>query len=66
MNKQVNLFMKKPPQHLIEPYELQAYTWNTDDTYDHLIIIRIGILPVHVAAPWLMSFDERIHSILGG
>jgi len=52
--------------HLVEPFELQAYTWNLDDTYEHIIIIRVGILPVYVAAPWLLSFDERIHSILGG
>lgn len=27
------------------PYQLQAWTWNDDDTYAHDVIIRIGILP---------------------
>lgn len=27
-----------------EPLELQAYTWNLDDTYPHTVIIRIGLL----------------------
>lgn len=27
-----------------KPLQLEAYTWNLDDTYDHSIIIRIGIL----------------------
>ena len=26
-----------------EPYELEAYTWNTDDTYDHTITVRVVI-----------------------
>lgn len=26
------------------PFELEAWTWNLDDTYEHDIIIRIGIL----------------------
>lgn len=26
------------------PYELNCFTWNTDDTYDHTITLRIGIL----------------------
>ena len=25
------------------PYQLEAYTWNLDDTYTHRVIIRIGI-----------------------
>lgn len=29
---------------MTEPYELEAYTWNEDDTYAHGVIIRIGIL----------------------
>lgn len=29
---------------LEEPYELQAWTWNEDDTYDHTVLIRIGLL----------------------
>lgn len=26
------------------PFQLEAYTWNEDDTYSHAVIIRIGIL----------------------
>lgn len=26
------------------PYTLTAYTWNDDDTYSHLVIVRFGIL----------------------
>ena len=51
---------------LVDPYEFQAYTWNTDDTLAHLLIIRIGILPVNVAAPWLMSLDDKLKTIIGG
>ena len=62
----VNISFREFIPVLTEPLEFQALTWNTDDTYAHLLIIRIGILPVNVAAPWLMSFDERIKSALGG
>ena len=61
----VNISFREHIPHLIEPYELQAYTWNLDTLYAHTVIVRIGVLPVHVAAPWLLSFDERIKSILG-
>lgn len=27
------------------PLQLEAWTWNDDDTYEHLVIIRLGILP---------------------
>lgn len=27
------------------PLQFEAWTWNDDDTHDHLVIIRIGILP---------------------
>lgn len=30
------------------PYQLEAYTWNLDDTYDHRVIIRIGIKAIGV------------------
>lgn len=26
------------------PYEFQVYTYNTDDTYDHLAVVRIGLV----------------------
>jgi hypothetical protein len=48
-----------------EPYLLQAYYYNEDDTYDHEIIVRLGILPVSVVAPWLQSYNERLLAALG-
>lgn len=27
------------------PFRLEAYTWNDDTAYAHLVIVRIGILP---------------------
>lgn len=27
-----------------EPYQLRAVCWNEDDTYDHTIYVRVGIL----------------------
>jgi hypothetical protein len=50
---------------LIEPYILTAHTWNLDDTYAHLIIIRIGILTPEIIAPWLMTYQERIQAAMG-
>lgn len=47
------------------PYVFTAYTWNEDDTNDHLLIIKLGILPPRVVAPWLMSFEEQLSSALG-
>ncbi len=29
---------------LAAPFEFQAYSWNLDDTYDHLIQVRIGMV----------------------
>jgi hypothetical protein len=37
------------------PFELKAYTWNLDDTYPHIITIRIGILEAEYVAPWVLS-----------
>jgi len=34
---------------LEEPYQLQAWAWNEDETYDHQVIIRIGIYGVREA-----------------
>lgn len=48
------------------PFEFVADTWNTDDTYEHLVIIRLGILPVSVIAPWLTPFSERLQALLEG
>jgi len=27
------------------PYQFESHTWNLDDTYDHLVIIRMDIMP---------------------
>lgn len=29
---------------LSAPYEFKAYSWNLDDTYDHLVQVRIGMV----------------------
>lgn len=33
------------------PYKLTLIGWNLDDTYDHTLEIRIGILPIDVLMP---------------
>lgn len=43
-----------------DPLELWAHTWNTDDTNNHVLIIRIGMLPKTIITPWLLSWKERI------
>jgi len=47
------------------PFELSAYTWNLDDTFDHVVLIRIGILPPSVIAPWLQSYADRMLAAMG-
>jgi len=61
----VNISFREHIPFITEPFELQAYTWNLDDTYAHIIIIRVGVLPVHVVAPWLLPYDERVQAALG-
>jgi len=40
----------------VEPFELQLWAWNEDDTYDHTIIVRIWMLK-----PWeLFAFSEKM------
>lgn len=29
----------------VEPYQLQFHGWNTDDTYQHIITIRLNLIP---------------------
>lgn len=50
---------------LAAPYQLEAYTYNLDTVYDHLVIIRLGILPPEVVAPWLLPFTDRLRQLLG-
>ena len=49
-----------------EPYRLSVRGYNDDETNDHSPIIRIGILPPQVVAPWLSTYEERIRAALGG
>ena len=46
------------------PYELQAHTWNLDDTYLHLVIIHISLIP---AAEWAKrsTIWDRLGAMLG-
>ncbi len=45
-----------------EPYELQTITWNDDETYDHTIIVRLGILRKQIIAPWLINWREKFNT----
>jgi len=40
------------------PYQLQAYAWNTDDTYPHTITIRVELTPAAVEASLLDQFKQ--------
>jgi len=41
---------------LVEPpYELEAYTWNLDDTHVHRVIIRIGVKPIEIVEPEMVE-----------
>ncbi len=62
----VNIQFKDFIPILEPPFEFVAHTWNLDDTYDHLLIVRIGILPASIIAPWLTPFSERLQSLLEG
>lgn len=42
------------------PYQLEAYTWNLDDTYTHRVIIRIGVQPIEIVEP--ERFEELLES----
>lgn len=48
------------------PFVLSVYTWNLDDTYDHEVIIRVGILPKEALDPWLVPWSERTEELYGG
>lgn len=50
----------------VEPYTLYLQGWNDDDTFDHTITVRFGVLPKSVIAPWLMSYADRLSAALGG
>jgi len=45
----------------VEPFELQLWAWNEDDTYDHTIVVRFWILK-----PWeLSAFSEKMWAYRG-
>jgi len=43
-----------------EPFTLVAFTWNEDDTYDHTVIVRIGLLPRTVFPPWQVGWQREV------
>lgn len=64
-SQNINISFREFIPILIAPYQFVAYTWNEDDTYDHTIIIRLGVLPPRVVAPWLLSYEDQLASALG-
>ena len=48
-----------------EPFELNALAWNTDQTYEHRLTVRVGVLPLSVVAPWLLAYIDRLNAALG-
>lgn len=47
------------------PYKLNVYTWNEDDTYPHIVLIRIGILPREAFDVRLVPWSERTKELYG-
>lgn len=43
-----------------EPLSIWARTWNLDETYEHSVLIRLGVLRRKILAPWTMTWRERI------
>lgn len=43
------------------PYQLEAYTWNLDDTYEHTITVRVQLEAVPVAK----GLVDEIKALLG-
>jgi len=43
-----------------EPFSLNVLTWNLDETYDHTVIVRLGLLRKNIITPWLMTWRERM------
>lgn len=41
------------------PFEFQCYTYNVDDTYDHLVIVRIGLVSSEVFMARFMPTRDR-------
>jgi len=49
------------------PYEFELEGWNEDDTFDHTITFRFGVLPREALEPYReqMSFLERFRRLVG-
>lgn len=45
----------------LEPFQLEAYAWNEDDTYDHTITVRIELKSIPVQG----SILDEIKALLG-
>lgn len=43
-----------------EPLSLWVHSWNLDETYNHQVIIRLGVLRKKILTPWLLTWRERI------
>jgi hypothetical protein len=43
-----------------EPLAVYVHSWNLDETYDHTVIVRLGILRKNIITPWLMTWRERL------
>jgi len=50
---------------ITDPYILTARLYNLDDTFEHTITVRIGILPVTILSPWLLPYSEQLQAVLG-
>ena len=47
----------------VEPFTLSLIGWNLDDTYDHTLEVRLGILPMIVLKPeetFLQAFKKLL------
>jgi hypothetical protein len=42
-----------------EPKDIEIHSWNLDDTYDHTVLVRLGVLRINVVAPWLLTWREK-------
>lgn len=46
------------------PYTIQIRGINYDDTFNHTITVRLGILPLEILAPWLLPYEQRVLNAL--
>ena len=48
------------------PFELVLVGWNEDDTYDHTLEVRFGVLPEEVLAPergFMAAFKQLLRRL---